>query len=364
MRKLKCGLIGCGWVADWKHLPFLCSSPDVELVAICDELPERMESAAQKFQLTNVKKYRDYHELCADPEIEVVHICTPNALHYEMAMAAIAGKKHVFCEKPLTTNSKDAISMVEAAKAAGVKLTIGHQRRFFSKVQFVHQLVQDGTLGEIYFAKALDARRRGVPTWGDYMKKARNGGGVLFDGAPHSLDMTMYLMDNFRPVSVRGVTLDKMRYEFGGNTWGRWDAEHCDVEDTGFALITMENGATIYLEAAWLINMLGMSSASTIVGNKGGADMGGPGGAVRVNQIVADKMVTFSPEFKIIAGGEPYIGEAEANDVQLQDWVDAIREDRDPFIKGEEGIPVVQIIEAIYESNRTGEVAHITPYNG
>ncbi len=332
----------------------------MELTAICDIDAALMDKVEKDFDLKNVKKYTDYRELCADPDVEAVHVCTPNSYHYEMTMCAIKYGKHVFCEKPLATKSDDAFEMVEAAKKAGVKLTLGHQRRFRSSVQYIRQMVDRGDFGEVYFGKALDARRRGVPTWGVYMDKDENGGGILYDGAPHSLDLTMYMMNNFRPVSVQGKIFTKMRGEVEGNPWGKWDPEKCNVEDTGFALITMENGAVIYLEAAWLINMIGVANSSLIVGTKAGADLLGPDGTARINTIVNDKMVTYSPEYPDMPFAEPYIGEAETNDAQMADWIDAIINDHEPLVKGKEGIPVVQIIEAIFESARTGETAYIT----
>lgn len=364
MDKIKCGVIGCGWIGQMKHISYLANAQDAVLTAICDIDENVLKTVVEKFNLQNVKVYTDYKELCMDPEVDAVHVCTPNGYHYEMTMCAIGHGKHVFCEKPLATTSADAFEMVEAAKNAGVKLALGHQRRFFSSVQYIREMVDRGDMGEIYYGKALDARRRGVPTWGVYMDKEKNGGGILFDGAPHSLDLTMYLMNNFRPVAVQGKVYTKMRGETAGNPWGKWDPDHCDVEDTGFALITMENGATIYLEAAWLINMLGIANSSLICGTKAGADLQGENGVARINTIINDKMVTFSPEYADMPNVEPYIGEPEAGDVQMKDWVDAIREDRPPFVQGKDGIPVVQIIEAIYESSRTGETVYITEHYG
>ena len=360
MRKVKCGVIGCGWIGQLKHISYLSKTEDAEVTAICDIDTDVMEKVIKEFHLTNVKTYTDYKDLCADPDVESVHICTPNGCHHDMAMCAIENKKHVFCEKPLATTTDDAFEMVEAAKAAGVWLALGHQRRFRSSVQYIRQMVDNGDMGEIYYGKALDARRRGVPTWGVYMDKEKNGGGILFDGAPHSLDLTMYMMNNFRPAAVQGKIFTKMRSETAGNPWGKWDPEKCDVEDTGFALITMENGATIYLEAAWLINMLGVDNSSLICGTKAGADLQGENGRARINTIVNDKMVTFSPEYPPMPNTEPYIGEPEASDAQMKDWIDAILENRPPFVEGKDGIPVVQIIEAIYESAKTGETVYIT----
>ena len=355
MAKVKCGVIGCGWIGKLKHISYLAQAKDAEVVAICDVNEPLMAEVVEEYGLTNAKTYTDFRQLCADPEVEAVHICTPNGWHHDMAMCAIENGKHVFCEKPLATTSDDAFEMVEAAKKAGVKLALGHQRRFRSAVQYIRQMVDNGDMGEIYYGKALDARRRGVPTWGVYMAKEKNGGGILFDGAPHSLDLTMYMMNNFRPAAVQGKIFTKMRGETAGNPW-----EKCDVEDTGFALITMENGATIYLEAAWLINMLGIDNSSLICGTKAGADLQGPNGTARINTIVNDKMVTFCPEYPDMPNTEPYIGEAQASAAQMKDWVEAILDNREPFVQGKDGIPVVQIIEAIYESAKTGETVYIT----
>ncbi len=363
MSKLKFGVIGCGWIGIGKHIASLREHPNAEIVAICDIVPERMDAAQKQFNLEGVTKYSDYRDLCADQSIDVVHICTPNALHYEMCMAALAGGKDVHCEKPLATRSDHAFEMVEAAQKLGKRLTIGHQRRFFSSVQYMKNLVESGEMGEIYYAKALDARRRGVPTWGDYMSKEKNGGGILFDGAPHSLDMTMYLMDNFKPVSVYGKVMSKMRHETDGNPWGVWDHENSDVEDTGFAMITMEGGAVIYLEAAWLINMLGYANSTLLVGTKAGVDMQGKDGAVRVNKIYNGKMAVMEPE--IMPPMAALVGEFEIEDrkapaVEIDNWIQALINDREPLIKAAEGIAVVQIIESIYQSSETGETVKIT----
>lgn len=363
MTKLKFGVIGCGWIGTGKHISSLRQHANAEIVAICDIMPDRMDEAEKKFELDGVKKYLDYRDLCSDPEVDVVHICTPNALHYEMTMAALKSGKHVHCEKPLATRSEDAFEMVETARKAGRRLTIGHQRRFFSSVQYMKSLVESGELGDIYYAKALDARRRGVPTWGDYMSKAKNGGGILFDGAPHSLDMTMYLMNNYRPVSVYGKVMDKMRSETDGNPWGVWDPAKSDVEDTGFAMITMEGGAVIYLEAAWLINMIGYANSTLLVGTKAGVDMQGKDGNVRVNKIYNGKMAVMEPEIMppmAALVGQFEIGDRNAPAIEIDNWVQALINEREPLIKGEEGIAVVQIIESIYKSSETGQVIQIS----
>ena len=358
-RVVKCGVIGCGWIGKMKHISYLAKAQDVQITAICDIDEAVIEQTIKEYHLDGVKVYKDYRDLCADPEVEAVHVCTPNSLHYEMTMCAIANGKHVFCEKPLATKTEDAVQMAEAAEKAGVWLALGHQRRFISSVQYIRSMVERGEFGDVYYAKAMDARRRAVPTWGVYMNKEANGGGILFDGAPHALDMAMYMMNNFRPVSVYGKAQSRMNFGTIGNPWGNWDPAACDVEDTGYAMVTMENGATIYVEAMWAVNMLGNTNTALICGTKAGADLFGPDGVARINTVINDRMVTFSPEYPDLPFAEPFINEQDSSDAQMADWIEAVRDNRAPFVQGRDGIPVVQIIEAIYESSRTGEPVKI-----
>lgn len=124
MKKVKCGVIGCGWIGQLKHIAYLAKAADAELTAICDIDETVLKQVVDEFHLTGVKVYTDYRELCADPNVEAVHVCTPNGCHHDMTMCAIAQGKHVFCEKPLATTTADAVEMVEAARKAGVRLAL------------------------------------------------------------------------------------------------------------------------------------------------------------------------------------------------------------------------------------------------
>ena len=126
-------------------------------------------NAAEKFGAPGAKVYDDYRKLLADPSIDVVHICTPNDTHAEISIAALEAGKHVMCEKPMAKTAADARRMVEVAKRTGKKLTIGYNNRFRADSQHLKRVIEDGDLGEIYFAKAHAVRRRGVPTWGVFL---------------------------------------------------------------------------------------------------------------------------------------------------------------------------------------------------
>ena len=257
--KLQVGIIGCGGIANQKHLPALKNQADkADMVAFCDILIDRAEKAAAEYGVEGAKVYEDYHELLADPEIDVVHVLTPNVAHCPITCDAFAAGKHVMCEKPMAHNTESAQKMMDAWKKSGKKFTIGYQNRFRVDTQTLHKACEAGEFGDIYFAKAHAIRRRAVPTWGVFPDKSKQGGGPLIDIGTHALDITLWCMNNYKPVSVMGSVFEKLGHSelaTQGNMFGAWDPETYEVEDSAFGFIKFENGATIFLESSWAINM-------------------------------------------------------------------------------------------------------------
>ena len=295
MKTLKIGVIGIGVIATTKHIPALVKRDDVEVVALCDVEREKAEKAKADFNL-DATIHTDYKELCSNPELDVIHICTPNPLHCEMTLAALAGGKHVHCEKPMACSYADAQKMIAAAKEAGKKLTVGLQWRYNPAPLKMREMVENGELGEIYYIKSQQLRPRRLPAYGVYTNKELNGGGVLMDGGPHSIDLPMWLAGNYEVASVRGVTFDKMKNYPEGNSLGPWDPDNFDVEDTAMAMITMKNGMMIYMETAWITNMIqdAPGVVASIAGTKAGVDMAGPTfeASVRVTKMVEGELKT------------------------------------------------------------------------
>ena len=132
-------------------------------------------------------------------------------------------------------------------------------------------------MGDIYFAKAHAIRRRAVPTWGVFPDKSQQGGGPLIDIGTHALDLTLWLMNNHKPASVSGSVfykLGNLPKAVEGNAFGSWDPKTYEVEDSAFGLIKMENGATIFLEASWALNVIdSREAATTLCGTLGGAEI-------------------------------------------------------------------------------------------
>src|SRR5690606_29335634 len=210
MEKLRVGIIGCGGIANGKHMPNLAKIPEVEMVAFCDLIEERAKKAAEKYGVKDSKTYVDYRDLLARDDIDVVHICTTNDSHAPITVDALKSGKHVMCEKPMAMDAAGAREMVKAYKETGKKLTIGYQGRFRPEAQHLKALADDGFFGDIYFAKALAVRRRAVPTWGSFLDKEKQGGGPLIDIGTHALDLTLWVMNNYEPESAMGSVFYKL----------------------------------------------------------------------------------------------------------------------------------------------------------
>ena len=283
-----------------------------------------------------------------------MHVCTPNKSHSDITVDALEAGKHVMCEKPMAKTANDAKKMLDAAKRTGKKLTIGYQNRFRPDSQYLHKLCQDGVLGEIYFAKAHAIRRRAVPTWGVFLNEEEQGGGPLIDIGTHALDLTLWMMNNYKPKYVVGNTYRKLAEKRNAaNAWGPWDPDKFTVEDSAFGFITMENGATIVLESSWALNSLDVDEAkTTLCGTEGGADMKD---GLRINGEMNGRLYT--TKIDLSSGGVAfYEGKAEdAADLEARLWIESIINDTEPVVKPEEAYVVSQILEAIYTSSKTGK---------
>ncbi len=353
---LKIGIIGCGGIAKGKHMPSLAKVEGVEMVAFCDIIPERAEAAKEKYGTADAKTYVDYKELLKDESIDVVHVCTPNRSHSFITVDALEAGKHVMCEKPMAINSEEAKKMLDAAKRTGKKLSIGYQNRFRDDSLYLKQEAEDGTFGDVYYAKATAIRRRAVPTWGVFLDEYEQGGGPLIDIGTHALDLTLWTMNNYKPLYCVGTSYHKLNKDTDqGNMWGNWDPDKFTVEDSAFGFIVMENGATIVLESSWALNSLDVREAqTTLCGTKAGADMID---GLRINGIRQNRQYVFTPDFKVggVAFNAGSKGESAA-DREARLWIDAVRNDTDPVTLPEQAYCVTRILEGIYTSAKTGDI--------
>lgn len=356
MSKVKIGIIGCGGIANGKHMPALKQLPNVEMVAFCDIIVERAEQAKIAYGTPDAKVYENYKDLLADESIEVIHVCTPNRSHSFITVDALDAGKHVMCEKPMAINSEEALKMIEAAKRNNKKLTIGYQSRYRADAQYLKAECEAGNLGEIYYAKAHAVRRRAVPTWGVFLNEYEQGGGPLIDIGTHALDLTLWMMDNYKPKYCIGQAFHKLNKDTNqGNAWSNWDPEKFTVEDSAFGMIVMENGATIMLESAWALNTLDVKEAMTsLCGTLAGADMFD---GLRINGIRQNLQYTLKPTFNA-TGAAFYDGVASSDPsvIEAAQWIDAVVNDKEPCVSPEQAYTVTRILEGIYTSSKTGDI--------
>lgn len=356
---VRVGIIGCGGIANGKHLPALKTVPGVEMVAFCDIIEERAAKAKADYGTADSAVYTDYKKLLEDKSIDVVHVCTPNRSHSYITVDALEAGKHVMCEKPMAINSAEAQKMLDAAKRTGKKLTIGYQNRFRPDSLYLKKDAEKGVFGDIYYAKATALRRRFVPTWGVFLNEYDQGGGPLIDIGTHALDLTLWVMNNYKPKYCVGTTYHKFRDQTEtGNLCGDWDPKEFTVEDSAFGFVVMEDGSTINLESAWALNTLEEREAVTaICGTKGGADMID---GLRINGVNNGRMFVTKPDFS--TGGVAFFG-GKANgaphEVEAASWYDALRNDKDPIVLPEQAFCVTKILEGIYKSAETGNIVFL-----
>ena len=355
MDKVRIGIIGCGGIANGKHMPSIKAVNMSDMVAFCDLIEERAVKAAKEYGVPGAKVYTDYKELLADPEIDVVHVCTPNRSHAEISIDALHAGKHVMCEKPMAKCAADARLMVKAAQETGKKLTIGYQHRHKASAQYLKSIIGRGDLGDMYYAEALAVRRRGTPNWGVFLNEYEQGGGPLIDIGTHALDLTLWTMNNYKPKYVVGTVYHKLNNDREtGNAWGDWDPEKFTTEDSAFGFIVMENGATIDLSASWALNTLDVEEARTMLcGTKAGADM--HNGELHINGVKHGKQYVTTPNMKK-KGVDFYEGSSDDPKVMEQRvFVDAVRGEGELTVKPEQAFVVTQILDAIYQSAKTGK---------
>lgn len=352
--KLKIGIIGCGGIANGKHMPSLAKIKEVEMVAFCDIIKDRAIKAAEEFGTVNAKVYEDYKKLLEDRSIDIIHVCTPNRSHSFITIDALNSGKHVMCEKPMAKTAQEARDMLSAAKKSGKKLTIGYQSRFKSDALYLHDVCKNNELGDIYFAKAHAIRRRAVPTWGVFLNEFEQGGGPLIDIGTHALDLTLWMMNNYNPKYVVGNVYHKLsKKKNAANAWGPWDPEKFTVEDSAFGFITMENGATIYLESSWALNTLDVNEAkTTLCGTEGGADMRN---GLTINGEKYGRL--YDSKIDLSSSGVAFYEgiSTDPADVEARTWIDCILNDTEPLVKPEEALVVTEILEAIYKSSKLGK---------
>ncbi len=350
MKKLKAAVIGVGGISN-EHINGYIKNENVELYAFCDINAAQLKKMAEQYGIPEERCFADKDEmLAALPEIDIVSVCTWNAAHAECTIAALNAGKNVICEKPMAMNTKQAEEMLAAAKKNNKLLQIGFVRRFGNDTEVMKDFIEADKFGDIYYAKATYLRRNGNPG-GWFGDKSRSGGGPLIDLGVHVIDLSRYLCGNPKPVSVYGATFQKLfnRPDIKGGkgytSVSASDNDICDVEDFASALIRFDNGLVLSVEASFSLNIKNGEGNIQFFGTKAGAKL--------------------DPQVEIFSEENGYLVDISFNrDTglsfdglfcrEIDHFVDCSLNGTECISPAEDGVEIMKILDAIYESARTG----------
>ncbi len=348
-------IVGGGVIGPWHAGSVKEHVQGARLVACCDTVRERAAEFARRFEIPRV--YTDLDALLADPEVDAVSICTPSGLHGDMVIRAANAGKHAMTEKPMEITLEKIDAMNEAARRNGTRLGVIFQRRTAPLWKKIREVVGEGKLGRMVLGDAYLKYYRSQEyydsgawrgTW------ALDGGGALMNQGVHLVDILQWVMG---PVDTLFSFADHL-------------ARKIEVEDTTVSALRFKSGAFGTLEgttsvvgsAEWARD----ASGRVQVGRWGGLDhrmeFHGDRGTIMVDgERIVRWVVPGEPEPDLEADGigsaasDPRAISTRGHIVQLQDFVDAIREDREPMVTGADGRAAVEIILAVYHSARTGQ---------
>jgi predicted dehydrogenase len=348
--KLLVGVVGLGGIARDQHLPGWLKVPFVEVVALADLSAEALSRAAQVVAVPEHRRYADWQELVALDELDIIDICTPNRTHMTITLAALSAGKHVLCEKPLATTSDEVRRIAEAARTAQRLVMTGQHLRFDSISRQLKGLIDDGLVGEVYYARAQWLRRRLLPSAPTFIERRLSGGGPGFDIGVHVLDLTYWLMGAPEPVSVSAVTSDRLahRDDIGGH-WGEWDRSRFDVEDFAMAFVRFANGASLTLEVSWLLFQPEREIMRTQL-------YGTHGGLIWPDGVLAGESHKAPWDLKLTD-----VTRNHAHHEEIAQFAVAVRDGGPSPVPVEQTLNVTRILEALYvsaESRREVMLAH------
>jgi predicted dehydrogenase len=276
-RRLRAGVVGLGW-AGQQHMAAYADLPDVDLVALAGREPVPLRELGEQFGVAPERRFDDWPDLLTQSDLDVLSIAAPTTLHAPIAIAALDAGIHVLSEKPLAESAEVGERMVQAAERNQRVLDVSFNHRRRGVVKALKDLIDGGSLGAIYYAKAGWVRRQGIPTLGSWFtRRVTAGGGPLMDLGVHMIDIVLHLLGE---PSVRTVTAATYA-EFGPRGLGSAPAATMsktgdfgtdfDVEDLSTAFLRLSGGATLLLESSWAQWVPEDQCYVTVYGADGGA---------------------------------------------------------------------------------------------
>jgi predicted dehydrogenase len=341
------GIIGVGQIGI-KHLETYLAIPGVQVTAIAGRDPGRTEQVAQKYDIPFWTT--DYHLLLDRDDVDAVSVCLHNNLHRPVSVAALEAGKHVFCEKPMAGSYQDAAEMLAAAQRTGRMLSIQLSSLFEKETKAARAVIDEGWLGNPYYACSAGFRRRGRPYVDGYgtsafVQKSHAAGGALYDVGVYHIAVMLYLLDNPKALRISGRT-----YQETSMDPARQQTSGYDVEEFGLGLVHLEKNITLQVSEAWAMH-LDQLGGSYVVGSKGGIRLK-PFGIYRslgdLDLNVSTDLDAF--EYRLHNVRE----QGNAFDGPQQHWIAALQEKVALLPTAEIALNTMLISEGIYLSDRSG----------
>ena len=340
MKKLRVGIIGLGMGK--QHIQGYQTHPGADLVAVADLNNDRLQTVADEYKIP--QRYLSAREMLDREHLDIVSIATPNKFHKPLSLAAFKAGCHVLCEKPMAMSAAEGREMINAAKKARKRLMINFSSRFMEQSWALKKQVETGILGDIYFARTVWHRRRGLPGFGGWFgQKALSGGGPLIDLGVHRLDLALWMMGYPEPDWVMGSTYNKIAAPLAKKARKKFD-----VEDFAAGFIKFKNGMSLEVEASWAANIAEREFMETrLYGTMGGLVQRNAGEGYNHEAEIFFERAGCHLDMKI----HPPV---PATKRSMHHFVECILKNTPHIATGEEGLIVMKLLDAIYLSSKKG----------
>ncbi|WEG18859.1 Gfo/Idh/MocA family oxidoreductase [Alkalihalophilus pseudofirmus] len=341
MGKLKVGIIGCGSIAQKRHLIEYEANNQVEIAAVCDINEQRAYEVANEYK---AKAYFDYKELLTNEDLDAISVCLPNYLHAEVTIASLNSGKHVLCEKPMATSKEEAEAMILAAEENGKKLMIAHNQRFVASHQRAKKLIEAGEIGKVYSFRTTFGHGGpegwsidGKGSW--FFRKDEAFIGAMGDLGVHKSDLIRYILG--KEVLEVGAMVETNA------------KEDTTVDDNAVCILKMEGGIIGTLTASWAYSPVADNS-TVIYGEKGIIRLEDDPNYSLILQYQNGETVNY--ELAKIQSNE---AGGQTTTHVIDQFVDAIKNNTSPPVPGEEGYKSLKVILAALESKKTKTIVQL-----
>jgi predicted dehydrogenase len=342
--KFKIAVVGCGGIAQ-THMKAYAKMPHVEVVAGCDIDPKAREHFSNTWGVE--KTFENWNEMYEAVRPDGVNVCTPNYVHSEPVIDALNAGCHAMVEKPMAITPDECQKMVDAAEKSGKLLSVGFQFRFHPKTQYLKRMADQGTYGDLMYVRCQALRRRGIPNWGVFGHKDKQGGGPMIDLGVHILECAHYLMGSPKPVAAVGST-----WTYHGDKpddtlshWAGWDPTTYTVEDLAVGHIRFENGAVLHIESSFVAHIAHDIWDINFMGKKGGFNWNKPA----VFRDEARTLTNVEPSWLPNTGGFDDVHAAKQ-----ESWIDSCMNGTPQMATGVDGLMIQKMLDGVYRSADKG----------